>query len=82
MELKNSLTSDIENGNSSDTFTCSICMEELDITEKCKMNCDHEYCEKCIHDWFKKEKISCPTCRQEIKYYINNSEKNHIIKVN
>lgn len=81
MELKNALTSDIENCCSNGIFTCSICMEDLDITEKCKTNCEHEYCEKCIHDWFKKEKISCPTCRQEIKYYINNSEKNNIIKI-
>jgi len=62
-------------------FTCSICMEEIDNTDKCITNCNHEFCKKCLHDWFGKKKITCPTCRQDIKEYIKNDEKNHIVEV-
>lgn len=80
MELNDSLNIDIEI-NSDDNFTCSICMEEIDIENKCITNCNHEFCKKCLHDWFKKKKISCPSCRQDIEEYNNMNEKNHIVQV-
>ena len=46
MELSDSLNIDIEI-NSDDNFTCSICMEEIDIENKCITNCNHEFCKKC-----------------------------------
>jgi hypothetical protein len=80
MELSDSLNIDIEI-NSDDNFTCSICMEEIDIENKCITNCNHEFCKKCLHDWFKKNKISCPTCRQDIEEYNNMNVRNHIVQV-
>jgi hypothetical protein len=65
-----------------DTFTCTICMDIYDNKNKCLTNCNHEYCKKCIHAWFDKKKDSCPTCRSKITYYMNQSEKNHIVKIN
>jgi hypothetical protein len=80
MELRDSLNIDIEI-NRDYNFTCSICMEEIDIENKCITNCNHEFCKKCLHDWFETNKITCPICREDIKEYNNNNEKNHIIKV-
>lgn len=83
MELSDSLTLkviDIEI-NIDDNFTCSICMEEIDIENKCITNCNHEFCQKCLHEWFKTKKISCPSCRQDIEEYKNMNEINHIVQV-
>lgn len=84
MELSEKLTDidiDIENQDSNEYFNCTICMEELDIKERCITNCNHIYCTKCLHEWFNKKKNTCPTCRDEITNYENNNIKNHIIKI-
>ena len=46
---------------------CPICLDNCDPTMFIKTNCDHRFCEKCLHDWFEKEKYSCPICRSDIK---------------
>ena len=57
--------------------TCLICSEEYTLMDKnnikyIKLNCNHDFCEKCISKWCS-EKNSCPLCRAEI---IN---QNHLV---
>ena len=82
MELIDSLNIDI-NGDGSDSyqFTCPICMNEVSEEEKCITECNHSFCKGCIHSWLNRNKVSCPSCRGEIKYYMNNLEKNNIIRI-
>lgn len=84
MEINDNLNIDIEIGKEIESnFTCTICMEEKCINEEeCITNCNHNFCKKCIHEWFDKKKTSCPTCRCDIKYYLNSEKKNIIVKVN
>lgn len=56
---------------------CSICFEIYE--NECKTNCNHSFCEDCLHKWFKKKKISCPICREDIKYYILDGEEYEVI---
>lgn len=83
MELNDRLTIDVdmeEDSDDKETNECTICFEDLE-GKKCITDCDHIYCEKCLHAWFNKKKNTCPTCREEIKYYTKNKEKNHIVKI-
>jgi hypothetical protein len=82
MEITDSLNIDI-NGDGSDPlqFTCPICMVEVSEEEKCITECNHSFCKGCIHSWLNRNKVSCPSCRREIKYYMNNLEKNNIIRI-
>ena len=42
---------------------CSICLEEFKENELLiKLECNHYFHEKCIHDWFKSN-MNCPLCR-------------------
>ena len=53
---------------SSDMFEeCGICSRSLDIGFICKVNneeCNHYFHCKCLNNWFKKGKNSCPICRR------------------
>ena len=80
MESNHSVNIDVLNSNSL-LLSCPICMEEITEEEKCITECNHHFCKTCIHTWFERNVVSCPSCRGEIKYYINNLEKNHIVKV-
>ena len=61
---------------------CCICLNENIIElNKCLTNCNHDFCKICLIEWFSKGKTSCPLCRNDIDYFMNNYEKNNIIKV-
>ena len=90
MELNDSLNIDIDNTDNTDNndnndnnefFNCPVCFSDKSEVEKCITECNHTFCKNCIHSWFNRNTISCPSCRSEIKYYTNQLEKNHIIKV-
>jgi len=68
--------------NSNSCLLCPICMDEIAEEGKCITECNHQFCKECIHLWFDRGNVTCPSCRREINYYINNLEKNNIIKVN
>lgn len=46
-----------------DEQECSICLSISDSIT----NCDHYFCKDCINRWYNKN-ITCPLCREEIKY--------------
>ena len=62
-------------------LTCSICLNELENNNKCITNCEHSYCNVCLHNWFNQGHISCPMCRGDVKNFIHKNEVNHVIKV-
>jgi hypothetical protein len=92
MEITDSLNIDVtddvsdsinrDSNNSNGSFTCPICMNEMTDEEQCITECNHHFCRGCIHGWFDRCNFTCPSCRGEINYYMNNLEKNNIIKVN
>ena len=57
-----------------DMNECPICFNKIKNDNKYITECNHEYCKACLDKWFDKGKVSCPTCRKEIKYikYKNN----------
>tara|TARA_B100000575_G_C23068120_1_gene615133 strand:- start:641 stop:1198 length:558 start_codon:yes stop_codon:yes gene_type:complete len=82
MELSDSLNNDTNDDNIiNQTFNCPVCLSDKSEEEKCITECGHEFCKNCIHSWLNRSKITCPSCRAEIKVYTNQLEKNHIIKV-
>tara|TARA_B100000424_G_C22675262_1_gene370250 strand:- start:13 stop:522 length:510 start_codon:yes stop_codon:yes gene_type:complete len=48
---------------------CTICFENISFEDNCITNCNHNFCEKCLDGWFKKNKDTCPLCRTKIEYY-------------
>ena len=59
---------------------CCICLENKD--QLIKTNCDHFFCEKCILEWFGKGNNTCPLCRKEINFFLDeNNNKTRIISV-
>ena len=91
MEITDSLNidvpEDVSDSNSRSSLSsngplCPICMDEITEEGKCITECNHHFCKVCIHMWFDRGNFTCPSCRREINYYINNLEKNNIIKVN
>ena len=62
-----------------DIEPCPICLEE--IVDPCKTECEHIICKKCIEEWFKKKKDTCPLCRNVIESYHENNEKIKVIKI-
>ena len=58
-------------------LTCSICLNELENNNKCITNCEHSYCNGCLHNWFNQGHISCPMCRGDVKNFIHKNEVNH-----
>jgi len=93
MEITDSLNIDVledvsdninrsRSNSSGGCLLCPICMDEITEEGKCITECNHQFCKECIHRWFDRGNVTCPSCRREINYYINNLEKNNIIKVN
>ena len=62
-----------------DIESCPICLEE--IVDPCKTECEHIICKKCIEEWFKKKKDTCPLCRNIIESYHENDERVKVIKI-
>ena len=42
---------------------CSICLENMDFYQFYKLECDHIFHTKCIINWFRNDKKTCPMCR-------------------
>jgi len=61
--------------------SCNVCYNDFHSNEIITTNCGHNYCENCLLTWFRRGKISCPICIQDVDYYIKDNEKNHIIKI-
>ena len=50
-----------------ETRHCRICIEDVEVgTIMMRLDCDgkHEFCKKCIEEWFK-ESTTCPLCRHQ-----------------
>ena len=65
----------------SSTITCSICLGDILEGNSCKTNCNHEFCKTCLDLWFDKNKLSCPMCRTEIKYFNYNGIDNRVVSI-
>ena len=65
----------------SSKITCSICLGEILSDNLCKTNCNHEFCKSCLDLWFDKNKLSCPMCRGDIKYFNHKGVNNRVVGV-
>ena len=46
---------------------CSICLEEMKEKNKVIiLECNHIYHKDCIMEWFQKDNINCPLCREPL----------------
>lgn len=57
-----------ENIDEYNELNCNICFENYkkeDIIKKLK--CNHIFHNDCLHDWLCKEKVTCPTCRKDVR---------------
>ncbi len=52
-----------------ESYQCPICLEPVQEDEHSILNCNHIFCKKCIDDYIKQKKYTCPLCRGEIKNY-------------
>lgn len=49
---------------------CSICMDKFQDKQLIKtLNCNHQFHNKCINLWLKKEHHNCPLCRKDQNEY-------------
>ena len=60
---------------------CAICLNEIIAEHKCKTNCNHEFCEPCLDEWFSLGKTECPMCRSSINQLYVRNETHRIVKV-
>ena len=64
---------------SSPEIKCSICLDnDIEDNVLCSTECSHQFCKKCLDEWFDQDKTSCPMCRTEIKYFNYQGENNRI----
>lgn len=64
----------IESFDDEEETECGICLENLtDDRTRCKTECNHNFCKKCITQWFIRN-YQCPTCRtsEPKMFYIQN----------
>ena len=48
-------------------FECCICFKEIDLKNTILLkDCEHRCCKKCIKEWIKQGKMTCPICRAKI----------------
>ena len=81
METELEIETELISPKSSD-IKCSICLDEdVESNDLCSTGCDHQFCKSCLDEWFDQGKISCPMCREEIKYFEHDNEKNRIVKL-
>lgn len=59
-----------------DLLECSICLEQLDESNKV-LPCQHTFCTKCLKDIFKKKgELLCPECRKPVTVTIDSLPPN------
>ena len=62
-------------------INCSICFNDISKENICKTNCNHEFCKTCLDLWFDKNKLSCPMCRGDIRYFNHKGVNNRVVGV-
>jgi hypothetical protein len=60
---------------------CPICLNNINNTELCKTNCNHNFCLDCLQEWFKK-KQTCPNCRKRIETFTYQNITNRLFYIN
>lgn len=60
-------------------FNCSICFEDISDQEICSLECNHQFCIKCINNILKTNNKKCPNCRKDIYSYLYQNEKYNLI---
>ena len=61
-----------------DRFICNICTKVL-CDPHLTVCCGQHFCESCLDHWFKKQKTTCPHCRQEnFNHFLNKALKREI----
>ena len=65
-------------GLEADLFECSICL--MDMVERTPrgLQCMHSFCEECLKQLIKNNKIICPTCRKPTELKENNVKEFHV----
>ena len=48
-----------------DLYTCQVCLEDMLQLNPRLLSCHHTFCEGCLKNLIRGQKISCPTCRLE-----------------
>ena len=63
---------------------CPICLDEMDEMNDnyCITDCNHVYCKGCLDELIEQNVSICSLCRNDIKFYKNRENINHIIKIN
>jgi len=58
---------------------CSICLQTIEDSLKCTTQCEHQFCKSCLDRWFNAHHLSCPMCRQDIRYITHQGETTRIV---
>ena len=67
---------------------CSICQNNIKKNQIKRLACNHAFCKSCLDEWKKRNKNSCPNCREQIhtphSYNLRNRShnSNHILHNN
>ncbi len=61
---------------------CPICLKDFDDNNISITDCNHEFCNICLNKWLDRNRIDCPKCRQNIKYFKLNDTTTKIIQIN
>ena len=56
----------LDNENITEVRDCGICLDDVNICRMTKLNCGHNFCDKCTDSLITKEKSCCALCRAEI----------------
>lgn len=62
--------------------SCSICLEVINENDKCTLNCNHQFCKKCIDECLQKNNQTCPNCRAPIQCYHHNDTNYQLLCIN
>lgn len=60
---------------SSESVTCSICRDDIDLTTMYALHCNHKFHMECIHSWLVIHP-SCPLCRASVPYNVRRDVDN------
>jgi hypothetical protein len=62
-------------------YECSVCLTEINDSDKCITDCNHEFCKQCLDKWFDSKKLSCPLCRKDINYFQHQGNNTRVVCV-